>query len=74
MTFRISYKFLKCLADRITYSGAGSILSAGRISFKFKNGLGPVVSIRGLDPACGLYVAHPYYKGLRHMIYVLDFI
>ena len=40
MTFRISYKFLKCLAGRITYSRARSILSAGRISFKFKNDLG----------------------------------
>ena len=37
---RISYKFWKCLAGRIIYSRAGSILSAGRIPFKFKKGLG----------------------------------
>ena len=40
LTFWISYKFFKCLAGRITYSRAGSILSASRIPFKFKNDLG----------------------------------
>ena len=37
---RILYKFWKCLAGRIIYLRAGSMLSAGRIQFKIKKGLG----------------------------------
>ena len=37
---RILYKSWKCLAGRIIHLRAGSMLSAGRIPFKIKKGLG----------------------------------